>query len=140
MNGTQTADQVNLPQTGKVELPPQVTAPNAATAQAQAVRVARAQLPAKVVAKQFAEAQAKPTGGKPKGWWAVRKFEGTLAGVVKAVQDATDIPAHWKAAMIADMQAQCGTEHNFVYLDAQFCVHAGNATLHYTCQPDKKLL
>lgn len=74
------------------------------------------------------------------GWWSLRDIAGSLRGVTEAVNDALDIPAYWKEAIVKDLTARCGTEFNFVYLDVHCMVEKGNTVIHYHATPDKKLL
>lgn len=93
-------------------------------------------LPAKVIAKRQKEKAEEPSGN---GWWSLTNLSGSLEKV-KAAVDASTIPDYWKAAIKADLDARCGADFNFVYLDAHYFTEKGNASLHYTATPDKKLI
>src|SRR5436190_8025573 len=96
-----------------------------------------------IVNKGVSTVNKMPAGrqsGKPNGWWSMNDISGSLEGVCNAIDGNADIPDYWKAAMKADLAARCSGEFNFVYLDVHFYVEKGNACLHYTAQPDKKLL
>lgn len=77
---------------------------------------------------------------RPAGWWDLRDLSGTLEGVSRAVAAAPEVPGHWKAAILEELKARCGTEFNFVWLDAHCHVEKGNAVLHVHVTPEKKLL
>lgn len=94
-------------------------------------------LPAKLVAKKQAEEEAKePTG---KDWWSLRNISGAVGPVKDAIRKST-IPDYWKGTICADIDARCGDEFNFVYVDAHYFVEKGQASIHLTISPDKHLL
>ena len=107
------------------------------------VKNPKAPLPAKL--RQSA-GQSERQSLKPEGWWELRDLSGSLEGVTRKIEAAADVPEYWKTAIKADLAARCaappegGTPYNFVYLDAHYFVEKGNACLHYTATPDKKLL
>lgn len=78
-------------------------------------------------------------GNKPAGWWSV-SLEGSLEGVTGAIEKEAAIPDHWKTAIKSDIAMRCGSEFNFVSLDAHFHVEKGNAVLHYHAVPSQKTL
>ena len=77
---------------------------------------------------------------KPAGWWSLPDLSGSVAGVMRSIEEAPDVPRYWKEAIKADITERCEAEFNFVYLDASFVVEKGNAVLNYHCIPDKKFL
>lgn len=85
--------------------------------------------------------QVKPTPpAKPAGWWALSDLTGSVAGVLKAIEAAPDVPRYWKDAIIQDVTAQCGTEFNSVYVDAHYTIEARkDAVLHLHITPAKML-
>jgi len=122
-NQPQTAEQINIPQTGHVEIPmPGEMHPGA-----------RAPMLPKST-----------TSPKQEGWWNLPDLEGSVAGVAAAIDANADIPKHWKEAIKAEITAKCGSDFNFVYVDAHCCVgkgdEEGNTILHVHITPDKKLV
>jgi hypothetical protein len=92
----------------------------------------RAPKPAKL------QSPEKPRRILPDGWWNLSNLSGTIKGVSGAVE-CHDIPAHWKAAILAEL---VGLEDrfNFVSLDAHYHTEKGIAILHYTITPETKLI
>lgn len=82
---------------------------------------------------------SKPEEQHQKGWWSLRDLSGALARVLEAV-DGSAIPEHWKIVIKADVTKLCGSEFNFVELDAHYFVDNGQATLHLSIDVQKKLL
>jgi hypothetical protein len=113
-----TAEQINLPQTGKLTVTQNPNVPK----------------PHKL------QTPPEPKPKQTEGWWGIKDVSGSLEGVTNAIEKDATIPRHWKDAIKADIALRCGKEFNFVYLDAHFFVDKGNAVLHYHAVPDKKLL
>lgn len=82
----------------------------------------------------------------PAGWWSFpepgKPHEGTIAGVLEAVEKATRIPPHWKTAIGAEIAALVKSDPkiNFVALHAHYHLEKGNAIVHITVTPSQKLL
>lgn len=96
-------------------------------------------LPPKLAEGEAIRKQATPEQST-KGWWSIHGISGSLAGVLSALDSSEKVPEHWKIALRADLTARCGSEFNFVWLDAHYVIHGGKGTLHVTIDAEKKLL
>jgi hypothetical protein len=116
-----TAEQINRPQMGHVE-----------TKESLARRVLRAEGPG---------TEGEDLAGKPPpGWWGLRQVSGSVAGVKRAIEGASEIPAHWKEALLQDIELRCGQEFNSVDVDAHYHVEGGTWSLHLTGKAASRLL
>lgn len=61
---------------------------------------------------------------KPAGWWSLpgHTYDGSREGVLKAISEATDVPARWKEHIAAEI-AELGDEYNHVTVNAHVCLH-----------------
>jgi len=59
---------------------------------------------------------------KPEGWWSLpgHDFDGTRAGVLKAITEKTDMPQCWKDAIVAEING-LPEKFNHVTVDAHRC-------------------
>lgn len=73
------------------------------------------------------------------GWWSFHGLSGALPRVLETIQQSK-IPDHWKAALVADVTQRCGTDFNYVTLDAHYIIHGGRGTIHVSTVCEKKLL
>lgn len=60
---------------------------------------------------------------RPEGWWSI-SAHGMVSGVLKAVNEQSDIPDYAKSFLRASVADKCG-QNNFVRLDAHFHVADG---------------
>ena len=112
-------------------LPPQTAA--------QTIPVPIAPAPAiKPAAPKPTARQDKPQ--KPPGWWSLPDLSGSLAGVLAAVEAASDVPAHWREAIKIELSARCSGDNNFVWLDAHYFIQGGKGVLHLDIEAENKLL
>ena len=146
----QTAEQVNLPQTGKVDLPPPPPAfvPGASTGPAPA---AKPPMTAKVGAQPVPLIPKTPAAVMPMrpapqpGWWKVDNIKGSRAALVKYVGNHPDMPAHWKALLQAEIaahtsealviSAHCCQQNPKAIVDGAPVMQKGKVLLHLDISP-----
>ena len=112
MNELQTAEAINAPQTGKIEV-------------------------SRKPANPFETKTHTVKSPRPEGWWSF-KAQGTRAAVIKAIVQS-DIPEHRKAALIGDVQA-LPAKFNFVSIDAHCHSQEGKSVINETIQPSSMLV
>ncbi len=117
-----------------VPVPPAVAAPAAAAPVPKG--------PPKLLQKRAEDAlEAKrAAGARPPGWWSLPDLSGSLAGVTAAINGAADIPEHWKAALVAEINQRCGKDFNFLFLDAHAHIEKDKLVIHIAASLNKALL
>jgi hypothetical protein len=133
MDAPKTAEQINAPQTGKIQ-----------TIASEVNPVGPSGLPPGLTFKAIPRTSQiqERYGGQPdgkKGWWSFRNISGSVAGVLAQV-DKASMPEEEKASLKAAILRRCGTEFNFVTVDAECFVANNTETIHRSIEAEKKLL